>query len=42
MAPRETEDKAYAKIWGDNKEYHGMLWNFLEWSIALSVIEQPF
>ena len=32
MAPRETENNAYAKFWGD-KEYYGMLWYFLEWSI---------
>ena len=34
MAPRETENNAYAKFWSDqvtNKEYYGMLWYFLEW-----------
>ena len=29
MAPRETENNAYAKFWGD-KEYYSMLWYFLE------------
>ena len=33
MAPRETEDNHYAKFWVTNKEYYGMLWYFLEWSI---------
>ena len=33
MAPRETENKAYAKFWGENKYHYGMLWYFLEWSI---------
>ena len=34
MAPRKTENNAYAKFWDDNKEYYGMLWHFLGWSIA--------
>ena len=33
-APRETENNAYAKFGVTNKEYYGMLWYFLEWSIA--------
>ena len=33
MAPRETENNAYAKFWGEKKEHYGMLWYFLEWSI---------
>ena len=33
MAPSETEDKAYAKFWGENKEHYGMLWYFLEWLV---------
>ena len=33
MAPRETENNAYAKFWGDKKEHYGMLWYFLKWSI---------
>ena len=35
MAPRETENNAYAKFWDDNKEHYGMLWYFLEWSIIV-------
>ena len=30
MAPRETEDNAYAKFGVTNKEHYGMLWHF--WS----------
>ena len=33
MAPRETENDAYAKLGVTNKEHYGMLWYFLEWSI---------
>ena len=29
MTPRETENNAYAKFWGDKKEHYGMLWYFL-------------
>ena len=34
MAPRETEDNAYAKFWGDKQRalWHVMV--FLEWSIC--------
>ena len=32
IAPRETENNAYAKFWVTNKEHYGMLWYFLEWS----------
>ena len=34
MAPRETENNAHAKFGVTNKEYYGILWYFLEWSIA--------
>ena len=34
MAPRETENNAYAKIGVTNKEHYSMLWYFLEWSIT--------
>ena len=36
MAPRKTEDNAYAKFWGYKQRvlWYGMLWYFLEWSIA--------
>ena len=33
MAPRETENNAYAKFGETNEEHYGMLWYFLEWSI---------
>ena len=33
MAPRETDNNAYAKFGLTNKEHYGMLWYFLEWSI---------
>ena len=37
MTPREAEDNADAKFWGDKKkEHYGMLWYFLEWSIQRS------
>ena len=36
MAPRETENNAYAKFGVTNKEHYGMLWYFLEWSILIS------
>ena len=42
MALRETEDKAYAKIWGDKQRVSWYVMVFQEWSNALSVIEQPF
>ena len=35
MAPRETENNAYAKFEVTNKEHYGMLWYFLEWSILM-------
>ena len=37
MAPRETENNTYAKFGVTNKEYYGMLWYFLEWSITCTV-----
>ena len=42
MAPRETENNAYAKFGVTNEEHYGMLWYFLEWSIlqaAFSALE---
>ena len=33
MAPRETENNAYAKFGVTYKEHYGMLWYFLEWSL---------
>ena len=39
MAPRETEDNAYAKFWGDKQRALWYVMVFLEWSIsACSVI----
>ena len=35
MAPRETENNAYAKFGVTNKEHYGMLWYFLEWAKGL-------
>ena len=37
MAPRETENNAYAKFGVTNKEHYGMLWYFLEWSIQIEL-----
>ena len=34
MAPRETEDNAYAKFWGDRQRALWYVMAFLEWSIA--------
>ena len=33
MAPRQTENNAFAKLGVTNKEHYGMLWYFLERSI---------
>ena len=35
MAPRETENNAYANFGVTNKEHYGMLWYFLEWPISV-------
>ena len=34
MAPRETEDNAYAKFWGDKQRALWYVMVFLEWSIG--------
>ena len=34
MAPRETENNAFAKFGVTNKEHYGMFWYFLERSIG--------
>ena len=34
MAPRETENNAYAKFWGDKQRTLWYVMIFLEWSIA--------
>ena len=33
MAPRETENNAYAKLWGDKQRTLWYVMVFLEWSI---------
>ena len=38
MASRETENNAYAKFGVTKKEHYGMLWYFLEWSIASKLV----
>ena len=39
MTPRETENNADAKFWGD-KEHYGMFWYFLEWAIFMLFFQQ--
>ena len=34
MAPRETENNAYAKFWGDKQRTLWYVMVFLEWSIG--------
>ena len=34
MAPRETENNAYAKFWGDKQRTLSYVMVFLEWSIS--------
>ena len=34
MAPRETENNAYAKFWGDKQRTLWYVMVFLEWSIV--------
>ena len=35
MAPRETENNAYAKFWGDKQRTLWYVMVFLEWSIQM-------
>ena len=35
MAPRETENNAYAKFWGDKQRTLWYVMVFLEWSIGV-------
>ena len=37
MAPRETENNAYAKFWGDKQRTLWYVMVFLEWSIDIHV-----
>ena len=39
MAPRETENNAYAKFWGDKQRTLWYVMVFLEWSIATIPLE---
>ena len=39
MAPRETENNAYAKFWGDKQRTLWYVMVFLEWSIKLLAME---
>ena len=42
MAPRETENNAYAKFWGDKQRTLWYVTVFLEWSIWLFLNETPW
>ena len=42
MAPRETEDNAYAKFWGDRQRALWYVIVFLEWSIITYKSGQVF
>ena len=37
MAPRETENNAYAKFWGDKQRALWYVMVFLEWSISFAI-----
>ena len=39
MAPRETENNAYAKFWGDKQRTLSYVMVFLEWSIVIQTLE---
>ena len=41
MAPRETENNAYAKFWGDKQRTLWYVMVFLEWSIEGTVQRTP-
>ena len=38
MAPRETENNAYAKFWGDKQRALWYVMVFLEWSIQTPMV----
>ena len=43
MAPRETENNAYAKFWGDKQRTLWYVMVFLEWSISKGdYVSKPF
>jgi len=39
IAPRETENNAYAKFWGDKQRTLWYVMVFLEWSIVIQTLE---
>ena len=39
MAPRETENNAYAKFWGDKQRTLWYVMVFLEWSIGSPILD---
>ena len=39
MAPRDTENNAYAKFWGDKQRALWYVMVFLEWSIVRQIID---
>ena len=41
MAPRENENNAYAKFWGDKQKTLWYVTVFLEWSISVPSITRP-
>ena len=42
MAPRETEDNAYAKVWGDKQRALWYVMVFLEWPIKFLNVKSMF
>ena len=42
MAPRETENNAYAKFGVTNKEHYGMLWYFWRGQLSLLYYSHKF
>ena len=41
MAPRETENNAYAKFWRDKQRTLWYVMVFLEWSIKATYAKEP-
>ena len=41
MAPRETENNAFAKFWGNKQRTLWYVMVFLEWSIGMSALAMP-
>ena len=41
MAPRDTENNAYAKFWGDKQRALWYVMVFLEWSITCTWATKP-